>query len=233
MSKRQSITLSRVLGPLLAAGLLGAWDSSPAEQDYVSDAPPPEESSEAFSLTPGGDPYADAISPATTSVVLNAFNVLGAPDGLTATVVGLLNTALVLDMGAGEEGNGNLKIYYNGLNVAVLAQVDFISASGHVLATTPANLLELGLGSHVAVVHYPASPQAYRYVRIRGVVASVFTIDAVETVRPVVCGDGYTSGAEQCDDGNQLSGDGCNSVCEIESGHSCHGQPSICGLGTR
>jgi cysteine-rich repeat protein len=31
-----------------------------------------------------------------------------------------------------------------------------------------------------------------------------------------VCGDGSVSGAEQCDDGNTTSGDGCSSTCEIE-----------------
>ena len=36
-----------------------------------------------------------------------------------------------------------------------------------------------------------------------------------------VCGDGVATGAESCDDGNLNSGDGCSSVCTVES--------SVCG----
>lgn len=30
------------------------------------------------------------------------------------------------------------------------------------------------------------------------------------------CGDGTTNGAEECDDGSFITGDGCNLACEIE-----------------
>ncbi|MCY0997393.1 DUF4215 domain-containing protein [Myxococcus sp. MISCRS1] len=43
-------------------------------------------------------------------------------------------------------------------------------------------------------------------------------VDAVETSLRPVCGDGVQGGAEFCDDGNQPSGDGCNSVCQVEPG---------------
>jgi cysteine-rich repeat protein len=33
---------------------------------------------------------------------------------------------------------------------------------------------------------------------------------------PSTCGDAILSGAEQCDDGNTVSGDGCSSTCQIE-----------------
>jgi len=43
------------------------------------------------------------------------------------------------------------------------------------------------------------------------------------------CGDGITVGAEQCDDANTFSGDGCNVVCQVESGFSCTiTEPSVC-----
>jgi cysteine-rich repeat protein len=32
----------------------------------------------------------------------------------------------------------------------------------------------------------------------------------------IVCGDGYLQGSEECDDGNLLPGDGCDSACSIE-----------------
>jgi cysteine-rich repeat protein len=34
--------------------------------------------------------------------------------------------------------------------------------------------------------------------------------------RPIACGDGYTDGAEACDDGNTTSGDGCSAACQLE-----------------
>lgn len=51
-----------------------------------------------------------------------------------------------------------------------------------------------------------------------------------------VCGDGVVSGAESCDDGNTTSGDGCSSICRIETGYQCPtpGSPCIaatCGNG--
>lgn len=52
------------------------------------------------------------------------------------------------------------------------------------------------------------------------------------------CGDGLITGTEQCDDGNAVSGDGCSSSCQIESGFQCvTTQPSkcwaICGDGIK
>ncbi|MCH5374202.1 MAG: myxococcus cysteine-rich repeat containing protein, partial [Planctomycetes bacterium] len=35
------------------------------------------------------------------------------------------------------------------------------------------------------------------------------------------CGNGVINGAEECDDGNQMIGDGCSNVCTVESGWSC------------
>ena len=35
------------------------------------------------------------------------------------------------------------------------------------------------------------------------------------------CGNGVMDEGEQCDDGNDLSGDGCSSACQIESGYEC------------
>ena len=37
-----------------------------------------------------------------------------------------------------------------------------------------------------------------------------------------ICGDGVNIGIKECDDGNMLDGDGCNSQCIVESGWSCH-----------
>ena len=45
------------------------------------------------------------------------------------------------------------------------------------------------------------------------------------------CGDGtYDATTEECDDGNRSSGDGCDEDCVVESGYSCSGSPSVCGV---
>ncbi|WP_281291527.1 DUF4215 domain-containing protein [Myxococcus llanfairpwllgwyngyllgogerychwyrndrobwllllantysiliogogogochensis] len=181
--------------------------------------------SEESSLT--WDPYADAVASGTTGTVLNASAAVGAPDGQAATLLSLLNTALVLDLGAGEEGTGDLRVYYQGLSLALVAQVDFLKADGTLIGSSPLHLVELGLGTHVAVATYPGH-EPYRYVRLRGAVLALYLVDAVETsIRPI-CGDGVPGGVEVCDDGNQLSGDGCNSVCQVETGYTCAGAPSVC-----
>jgi cysteine-rich repeat protein len=52
--------------------------------------------------------------------------------------------------------------------------------------------------------------------------------------QPLVgCGDGILNSwnVESCDDGNQLSGDGCSSLCQVESHYNCtnaQGQLSVC-----
>jgi cysteine-rich repeat protein len=35
---------------------------------------------------------------------------------------------------------------------------------------------------------------------------------------------------EQCDDGNETSGDGCSDQCQVEDGYECFGTPSTCTL---
>nr|WP_237726584.1 Ig-like domain-containing protein [Corallococcus coralloides] len=173
------------------------------------------------------DPYADAVATGTTATVLNASAALGAPDGQAATLLGLLNTAMVLDLGQGEEGTGDLRVYYQGLSLALVAQVDFLKADGTFIGSSALHLVELGLGTHVAVATYPGNVP-YRYVRLRGSVLALYLVDAVETSLRVLCGDGVLGGSEACDDGNQRSGDGCNSVCQVEPGYTCTGQPSVC-----
>lgn len=43
-----------------------------------------------------------------------------------------------------------------------------------------------------------------------------------------ICGDGAIAGAEVCDDGNAVDGDGCSALCAVESGFDCNGAPSVC-----
>ena len=42
------------------------------------------------------------------------------------------------------------------------------------------------------------------------------------------CGNGVLDGVENCDDGNQLNNDGCSQLCQKEAGWNCVGLPSVC-----
>jgi cysteine-rich repeat protein len=44
-----------------------------------------------------------------------------------------------------------------------------------------------------------------------------------------VCGNGIREGSEGCDDGDTSSGDGCSSLCTVESGYTCNtATPNVC-----
>lgn len=43
------------------------------------------------------------------------------------------------------------------------------------------------------------------------------TFTMLVSVRPPGCGDGLTSGAEECDDGNLVDGDGCSATCTVQA----------------
>jgi cysteine-rich repeat protein/parallel beta-helix repeat protein len=49
---------------------------------------------------------------------------------------------------------------------------------------------------------------------------------------PPVCGNGIIeTPGEECDDGNNATGDGCDSSCQEEPGWNCENEPSICTPG--
>jgi cysteine-rich repeat protein len=62
--------------------------------------------------------------------------------------------------------------------------------------------------------------------------SSSLPANPVKSVCEPVCGDGLIFGAEQCDDYNTGYNDGCDGMCQIESGWNCAGQPSVCTGGT-
>ncbi|MCP3102462.1 DUF4215 domain-containing protein [Myxococcus sp. K15C18031901] len=241
----------RLLSAALVVAVLGACGPTPEPSELTSEESPAlegettaeEKSASNDNLAPPFDPYADAVYANGVVAVIDADQAVGMPDGQVASFIGLLGAALTLDMGAGEEGTGPLRIYYSGLvALSVIAQVQFLRDDFSVISTSQANLLNLGLGTFSVVVPYNRGVP-YRYVRLLGGIASLYGIDAVEALSTVVapgggggggggsafCGDGVVAGAEQCDDGNLHSGDGCSSVCRVEPGYTCQGtHPSVC-----
>ncbi|WP_338872367.1 MXAN_6577-like cysteine-rich protein [Myxococcus stipitatus] len=174
---------------------------------------------------------ADAVGPGTSWLtVLNAKDALGVPDGKAATVLGVLGTALVLDMGAGQEGWAPLTVNYQGLLLPAQTHVDFLAADGSVVAYGLLDLVGLGPGPQVGLVPYLQPLKTYRYVRVWSAPFVSFQVDAVTTLPslPSLCGDGRITGTETCDDGNILPGDGCSLLCQVEPGFRCTGAPSVC-----
>jgi cysteine-rich repeat protein len=58
------------------------------------------------------------------------------------------------------------------------------------------------------------------------VLSANLTVDPAPVATPT-CGDGTIDNAEQCDDGNNISGDGCSAICTIETA------APTCGDGTK
>lgn len=222
----------RTLSAALSLCMMSACGPAVEDESVVSEEPSVDgESSSDTVSAMAGDRYANMVVQSGVIAVRNPNNAVGAPDGNAATFLGLLGGSLLLDMGLGEEGTGPLRIYYQGLSLAVIAQVEFLRADMSIISTGQANLLDLGLGTHSTLVSF-SSATPYRYVRLRSGIASLFGLDAVEDTgggASAMCGDGRVSHGEQCDDGNRVSSDGCSSTCRVEPGYTCNGmQPSVC-----
>jgi hypothetical protein len=97
----------------------------------------------------------------------------------------------VLDMGADEEGTGDLDIYYSGLAVAVNPTIDFLDENHSVITSTTASLAQVGTGTFTTTATYNSSPTPYRFVRFNSL-SDAYNIDAIEahTYRPDSDGDG-------------------------------------------
>ena len=55
-----------------------------------------------------------------------------------------------------------------------------------------------------------------------------FRCEGAPSVCSAIRGDGFILGTEECDDGDTISGDGCNSSGSIEFGFYCESEPSLC-----
>jgi hypothetical protein len=111
------------------------------------------------------DPYLDAIAPESTIPVINGADLLGAPDDRFATIDGRQFRFLLLDLGAGEEGVGDLEVRYRNpyLTLGKMMDVNFVDRHGHDLGW--ARLFLPGSGTRVTTVDNP-SALPYRYVRL-------------------------------------------------------------------
>lgn len=56
-----------------------------------------------------------------------------------------------------------------------------------------------------------------QYVAPDGTSGAPYIMARGEDLAPILCGNGVINGAEQCDDGNVINGDGCSAQCLIEA----------------
>jgi hypothetical protein len=114
------------------------------------------------------DPYVDAIGPGNEIQVDDAANLFGPPDGRNATVNGRQFRFLVLDLGAGEEGVGDLEVRYalkRYGELAVSMDVHFLDRNGQRLGQGQLTMFGFdGLPRTTTVTNPSATP--YRYLKI-------------------------------------------------------------------
>ncbi len=77
------------------------------------------------SIHASGDPYADSVYHHTTIGVDDPEALLGAPDSDAGLIIGA-NNYVTLDMGNGEEGTGDLKVYFGPLAAGTVFTVWFL-----------------------------------------------------------------------------------------------------------
>lgn len=118
--------------------------------------------------TTAADPYIDALAPSNDIPVDDAANLFGAPDGQFATVNGRQFRFLVLDLGAGEEGVGDLEVHYAlqpGTDLAVSMDVHFLDRDGRRLGQGQLGMFGFDGLPRVTTVKAP-STKPYRYLKI-------------------------------------------------------------------
>ncbi|ADO68622.1 hypothetical protein [Stigmatella aurantiaca] len=169
MSGNRGFVAYRLLGMLLVlTGYASAL--APGHSLDVEEEPPPSRL------------YANATSLEENVHVINAESALGAPDLNSATVLGVLGASLLLDMGEGEEGTGDLRVYYSGVSIGLVTQVEFLRADGTVITKSLLQLAKIRGGNEVTVVKYKGLTTPYRYVRLKGGLAAAYQVDAVMAV---------------------------------------------------
>lgn len=128
-----------------------------------------------MALAAGEDLHADSVVSASNQV-LNPNNILGTPNG-TWTDFLMKDATLLLDMGAGELGTGDLKLYYFLFDTGTQYWVDFLDENQLVLDSHGDFL---PVYQSVTTVPYDGT-KAYRFVRIRSLSNETMRIDAIES----------------------------------------------------
>lgn len=138
----------------------------------------------------GPNPFADGCL-ASSEKITTPENCLGAPDGKLVEIgKGNLEHFLLLDMGAGYEGTGNLILHYKTANDVEIV-VEFSTPQNNTVAPIEQKKVNLLAANSTVLVNYDHKPTPYRYVRIYASEERKYQLDAVrmETYRPDSDGD--------------------------------------------
>lgn len=119
------------------------------------------------------------------------------------------------------DGSGGVAPFASSMELHSSGQGAGVVAVGATVTVTFDAQVQPGAGASITVTGQadqdgagPAAPVALQ---------TVVTVDS-----DVSCGDGVIGGLESCDDGNSVSGDGCDANCQQEAGWDCTGEPSVC-----
>jgi hypothetical protein len=122
------------------------------------------------------DAYADSIV-TVTNEVLTSTNALGAPDGSSADYMDR-DQYIYFDLGEGEEGIGDLKLYITLLNWGAGFRVDFYDAAEGLLDSWS---YSIQIGVSEVTADYQGT-EAYRYVKVTSFEDEVWKLDAIEVL---------------------------------------------------
>jgi len=164
------------------------------------------------------DPYADSVN-ATTPLVTDANNAVGAPNSTSASLAGP-GASLTLDMGAGEEGTQTLRLYLGQINLQVNVDVAFLDANKAVIVSENRQLgVDLNPSTQNFAYNWTSFGKAYRYVRVSSMVGGGVNVDAVEALGYIgstptqdTDGDGRPDRSEQQNGTNPLVPDPAQST---------------------
>lgn len=149
------------------------------------------------------DPYADSVT-GTTLVVVDGNNAIGAPNGTNASLAGP-GASLTLDMGAGEEGTGPLRMFLGQVNAQANIDVAFLDSNKAIISSENRQLgVDLNSSVQNFAYNWTATGKAYRFVRISSVAGGGVNVDAIEALGYIgssptqdTDGDGRTDRSEQ------------------------------------
>lgn len=127
------------------------------------------------------DVYADALVDASTANLLTPENAVGEPDSAYADFRDN-DTFLTLDMGEGEEGLGDLTLYFYLYNYGATVRVTLLSNDGEIVFE---DSQAIPLYEDSVAVGYTGSA-SYRFVKVESIEEEQWSLDAIEA-------EGYTS----------------------------------------
>ncbi len=143
---------------------------------------------------------------ATGSVCQGSYNSASASDVI-----------ILLELKEGDVVNVSEKVSNFDATISYVAQTEDYSCDTACIASID--------GSHdveAAGLTYTAKEDITLYAIVESYAATAnYPYEIVVDIHRPVCGDGKVEGTEECDDGNEEPGDGCDAFCEAEEGFSC------------